>query len=114
MKLQTFHAVYLPVSYEPNAGSLELRSLKEGFALMGLRERDVIPLPLPKNTVYMSRKHQRAQKPGQENRGASLVVRAAGLRDLGIWGPALVVPRADIHTSEPTTVVPKKVTRRKA
>ena len=80
MELQTFQAVYLPVSYEPSAGSVELKSLQEGFDLMGLREKDVIALPLPKATVYMSGKHQRAKKHALENRGASLVVRTVGIR----------------------------------
>ena len=113
MELQTFQAVYLPVSYEPNAGSVELKSLQEGFKLMGLREKDVITLPLPKATVYMSGKHQRAKKADLENRGASLVVRTAGMKDMGVWGPALVVQKDNKYSSMPATVVQKKAARKK-
>lgn len=91
MEKQIIHAVYLPVSYEVNTGSVELSSLQEGFTLAGLKKSDVISLPLPRATVYMSRKLQRARSPAKENRGASLVVQTAGLKGIGIWGPVLVV-----------------------
>ena len=114
MELQTFQAVYLPVSYEPNTGSVELKSLQEGFDLMGLREKDVIALPLPKATVYMSGTHQRAKKPDLENKGASLVVRNAGLKDLGVWGPALVVHRDNKYSPVPAPVVQKKARKKRS
>lgn len=113
MELQTFQAVYLPVSYEPNAGSVELKSIQEGFDLAGLREKDVIALPLPKATVYMSRKLQRTKKPDLENRSASLVVRTSGMKDMGVWGPALVVQKDNKYSSMPAPVVQKKVARKR-
>ena len=91
MEKQLIQAVYLPVSYEVNTGSVELSSLQEGFTLAGLKKSDVISLPLPRATVYMSRKLQRARPPAKENKGASLVVQTAGLKGIGIWGPVLVV-----------------------
>ena len=91
-------AVYLPVSYEPSSGLVELTSLQEGFKLMGVREDDVTTLPLPESTVYMSRslqrhskKSARSKKSVQVNKGATMVVQSAGLAGLNIWGPALVV-----------------------
>lgn len=84
-------AVYLPVSYEPSSGLVELTSIQEGFALMGLKEDDVTALPLPESTVYMSRSLQRSRKSAQVNKGAAIVVQSAGLAGLSIWGPILVV-----------------------
>ena len=101
MEKQLIQAVYLPVSYEVNAGSVELSSLQEGFALAGLKKSDVISLPLPKATVYMSRRLQRARPPAKENRGASLVVQTAGLKGIGIWGPVLVVKAENTYAAIP-------------
>jgi len=111
MEKQSIQAVYLPVSYEVNAGAVELSSLQEGFKLAGLKKTDVISLPLPKTTVYMSRKLQRERPSSKENKGASLVVQTAGLKGMAVWGPVLVVTGENRYAAVPKRLPPQKKVR---
>lgn len=98
--MEHIQAVYLTPFYEPSTGAIELKSIQEGYQLLGVEESDILVLPLPNRAkMYMVNSLQREKSKDQVNQGASLIARSAGLANMCVWGPVLVVkaPERTLH-----------------
>lgn len=84
-------AVYMPETYNPSQGEVEVVNVSDILSLLGIVEGDLSMLPLPNGEhFYMSRAAQRAK--GPPNQTATFVLERKLPLGICIRGPALWMP----------------------
>lgn len=83
-------AIFMPASYSPSQGEVEVDSLDEVLSLLGVETEDFDTLQVPgRGFMYLSRRAQ--QERGAVNTAASFVINEFLPVKINLFGPVIFV-----------------------